>query len=185
MGIAFSPEGKLHFIDAELGHVVRIDPVKLPDVADRPEGAVPAPLGPTCSDLVNDGPDVTELRIPQVRPNATTGGVIPDGKYHVTKIESYTGLGGDVGAGTFKRRETYVVNKASVVGVQRDVADSPKDYHVTYDTRHSGTKLGVSTTCNEGPAAARGATYDVTDTGVVFYYDYTDVVVTWTRVPGS
>jgi sugar lactone lactonase YvrE len=183
MGIAFSPDGKLHFVDAASGHVVRLDPSKTEGVVDRPEGPMPAPIGPTCGDLVNDAPDVTELRIPQARPDATKGGVIADGKYHVTKIETYTGIGGDVGTGTFKRRETYVVKGGSITGVQRDVGDAAKDYRVTYDTQRTGTKLGVHATCNEGPAAARGATYDVTDTGVVFYYDYTDVVVTWTRVP--
>jgi hypothetical protein len=157
--------------------------VKVADAPDRTEGPQPPPIFPSCGALTNDAPDVTELRIPTERPDATKGGVIADGTYHVTKIETYTGVGGDVGTGTFRRRETYVVKGGSILGVQRDVGDAAKDYLVAYDIQRLGTQVKVKTTCNEGPAAARGATYDVTDTGVVFYYDYTNVVVTWTRAP--
>ena len=185
MGLAFSADHKLHYVDAAEGRIVRIDPVKRADAKDHADGPALGRLGATCTALDNDGPDVTELRIPQARPDATKGGVIPDGKYHVTKIETYTGLGGPVGKGTFVRRETYVVKGGSITGVQRNVGDVPEhaDYHVSYDTQSATTKLKVHTTCSEGPAAVRSATYDVTDTGVVFYYDYTDLVVTWTRVP--
>lgn len=183
MGLAFSPQGKLHFVDADSGHVVRLDPTRNTDAKDRTEGPAPAPLFPSCGTLPNDAPDVTELRIPQERPNATKGGVIADGTYHVTKIETYTGVGGEVGAGTFRRRETYVVKGGSILGVQRDVGDAAKDYLVAYDFQRMGTQVKVHATCNEGPAAVRSATYDVTDTGVLFYYEYTNVVVTWTRAP--
>jgi outer membrane protein assembly factor BamB len=185
MGIAFSADGKLHFVDADAARITRLDPVKSVDATDHADGPAPPRLGATCEALENDGPDVTELHIPRVRPDATTGGVILDGKYHVTKIESYTGVGGPVGKGTYQRRETYVVKGGRIKGVQRTLGDMPDhaDYHVEYDTLISGTSFKVAQTCFEGPASVRGATYDVTATGIVFYYDYTDLVVTWTRVP--
>jgi hypothetical protein len=187
MGLAFSADGKLHYVDAAEGRIVRIDPVKNADAKDHADGPAPPHIGDTCEVVENDGPDVTNLKIPQARPNATKGGVIPDGKYHVTKMESYTGVGGEVGTGTFQRRETYVVKGGAVTGVQRTLGDVPEhtDYHMTYALVPSGMEMKTHTTCFEGAAAVRSSTFDITETGVVFYYDYTDLVVTWTRAPGS
>jgi hypothetical protein len=183
MGIAFSADGKLHAVDHDTSRVLRIDPIKDPAVADRPLGA-PLPKAPACEAVVNDAPDVVEERIPQARPDATTGGILADGKYHLTKIQTYTGLGGPMGQGTFARRETYVVKGGTVVGVQRDTTDpSAKDYGLAFDIRVDATKMHVQSTCNDGPAALRSPTFDVTDTGAILYFDYTGVVMTWTRVP--
>ncbi|HSO37751.1 MAG TPA: hypothetical protein VLT33_34730 [Labilithrix sp.] len=186
MGLAFSADDKLHYVDAVEAKITRLDPVKVPEATDRPTGSAAPPLGATCEAIDNDGPDVTSIMIPQARPLATKGGVIPDGKYHVTKIESYTGLGGPVGTGTFQRRETYVVKGGAVTGVQRTLGDVPEhtDYHLAFVSQRTGTDFKVRTVCAEGAAAVRSSTYDVTDTGVLFYYEYTDLVVTWTRVGG-
>lgn len=183
MGLAFDASGKLHYVDAAEGTVVRLDAAKT-DATDRPSGGPAAPLFEACEVIENDGPDVTANMIPKARPAAAAGGVIPDGKYHVTKIEAYTGLGGDVGTSSFQRRETYVVKGNAVTGVQRTLGDVPEhtDYHVSFVSQRSATDFKVRTLCAEGAAAVRSATYDVTETGVVFYYEYTDLVVTWTRV---
>ena len=95
MGLAFNADGKLHYVDAVEGTIVRLDPAKT-DATDRPTGGPAAPLYAACEIIENDGPDVTAIMIPKTRPTATSGGVIPDGRYHVTRIESYTGPGGAV-----------------------------------------------------------------------------------------
>lgn len=76
-----------------------------------------------------------------------------------------------------------MVKGNTITGVQRDLGavPGPVDYHLSFVSQRSATDFKVRTVCAEGAAAVRSATYDVTETGVTFYYEYTDLVVTWTR----
>ena len=58
-GLAFSPEGKLHFVDRAGSKIQRIDPVRDPAATSRADGP-PLARTPECPALSNDAPDVVD-----------------------------------------------------------------------------------------------------------------------------
>lgn len=182
MGIAFSPEGKLHFVDAATNRVVRLDPTPVEGASDRASDAPFQSAGQVCEAVDNDGPDVVEQKIPKPRPTSYSGGTLPDGKYHLTKIETFTGTRGEMGEGELRRRETYIVKNGTIVGAQRYVEGDAKDDHFSARFDDAGNKLRFAFDCFEGAGALRPASFDQTETGVVLYPAYVDFAWTWTRV---
>jgi hypothetical protein len=89
-----------------------------------PDGSIPDVAvfdGGMCNALVNAGPQVTLVNVPQ-DPPAGKGGTIALGLYYLTKWEAYTGQGGASGATTSIRKTAFVFSSSTqYLKVTRDV----------------------------------------------------------------
>lgn len=134
-----------------------------------------APARP-CGAPANSASEITRTRVAQARPNGTLGGAIAEGTYHLTKHETFTGVGGAAGARD-KIKETLVVKGTTMFWTRQISGDlasplGPETYASATFTA-TGPMLTVSVTCSSekdgGPGDTENETFDVQGTTLVRY----------------
>lgn len=129
-----------------------------------------------CGAPANSAAEITRTRVAQARPNGTLGGALAEGTYHLTKHETFTGVGGASGARD-KIKETLVVKGTTMFWTRQISGDlasplGPESYAAATFTA-AGPMLTVAVTCSSekdgGPGDTDNETFDVQGTTLVRY----------------
>ncbi|GAC1581124.1 MAG: hypothetical protein NVS3B20_11920 [Polyangiales bacterium] len=136
---------------ADLGDAA-VDAVAAKDVPDKDSsskdpaeggGETVGDGGEVCNSLVNDAVPIFEVNVASPPPIAA-GGIVTDGRYHLTMVENFMGTGGKSGVTPAKVAETLEISGATWSAV----AFTPEVYRASFTVTFSGTSITAATGCS-------------------------------------
>ena len=128
----------------------------------------------TCSEIVNDAPEVV-AHLVGTAPPVATGGTISDGTYHLTDLSAFTGPNGASGPLELKLRSTISVHGSTI-----DIVQDANGKHEWATETFVASSNAVTFTRTCPTAKSRTANFSAGTSLVLFQQNDTGQTVTYT-----
>lgn len=133
-----------------------------------PADAAGSPDAFACNGVAQTGPSVTQVYAPQRLPDRT-GGVVPDGTFHLIADVIYTGVGGASGTTGLRTEWTNVCASQTCEKVQSDNQAVVEPIRESYTFEITGATVEFVQTCPDDPILTFTFEWSEADNTVTLY----------------